>query len=411
MCIYYYGRVRSMSSLFEVNQLSAKPEVALSIEEPKTVLENRDREIYALRQQLQTLKTLYKQAKMQVEMPVQKSSVDLPSENEYSKQRIEKLMAALAEREKQMRVQQQEAKQQQVFAVDAWQKERQAKQTALEEIAALQGQLEFLKTKMTAGQSVISNQQQHIERLQEENKLATSQLQIASVELQEKDALHHAYEKLRLETVLLTERLDAALGTIEEQGHRLQGQESVYQFQLEKLAQLEMNLAEMEQQMHSAVLEKSVLQESVFKAQNGREDAEARLKVAHYHLAKKVKETTMLADHGRDLDGKVQELTMDLSSAQEKILELQSILEKQVFQEKNRQCSLQDSLKEAEASVEIWKKKYAEVYVHWQEHDQRLKEFERLQDKLLQMKSLCMNFDYPYSVQVKQMTTNGSARE
>jgi len=400
-----------MSSLFEVNQLSAKPEVALSIEEPKTVLENRDREIYALRQQLQTLKTLYKQAKMQVEMPVQKSSVDLPSENEYSKQRIEKLMAALAEREKQMRVQQQEAKQQQVFAVDAWQKERQAKQTALEEIAALQGQLEFLKTKMTAGQSVISNQQQHIERLQEENKLATSQLQIASVELQEKDALHHAYEKLRLETVLLTERLDAALGTIEEQGHRLQGQESVYQFQLEKLAQLEMNLAEMEQQMHSAVLEKSVLQESVFKAQNGREDAEARLKVAHYHLAKKVKETTMLADHGRDLDGKVQELTMDLSSAQEKILELQSILEKQVFQEKNRQCSLQDSLKEAEASVEIWKKKYAEVYVHWQEHDQRLKEFERLQDKLLQMKSLCMNFDYPYSVQVKQMTTNGSARE
>ena len=96
-----------MTSLFKLNQLSAQQETAIPKEGQKSALENRDREIYALRQQLQTLKMLYKNAKNDV-FP-QKTISKPHSESDYSKQRVEKLMAVLAEREKQMRMHQQEA--------------------------------------------------------------------------------------------------------------------------------------------------------------------------------------------------------------------------------------------------------------------------------------------------------------
>lgn len=156
-----------MSSLFKLNQLSARKESAGIKEDLGIPLDEKDREIYALRQQLQTLKTLYKNTKSQTASSP-KNIDEISSESTYSKQRIEKLMAALAEREKQKRVLQQESKQQIAQAIDEWQKEKQAKQMALDEVAALRSQLEFLKSKVVSSQNALKAQQELIQTLLDE---------------------------------------------------------------------------------------------------------------------------------------------------------------------------------------------------------------------------------------------------
>ncbi|HEV8051859.1 MAG TPA: hypothetical protein VGP47_05135 [Parachlamydiaceae bacterium] len=161
-----------MSSLFKLNQLSTRYETPPIKGVSLVALENQDKEIYALRQQLQTMKTLYKNTKVQkTDIPKSKNNTsNIPvSESEYSKQRVEKLMAVLAEREKQMRLQQQEANQQHAKTVGEWEKEKEAKQNALCEIAALHGQVEFLKTKVIANQSLINIQK---DQLKESESLA-----------------------------------------------------------------------------------------------------------------------------------------------------------------------------------------------------------------------------------------------
>lgn len=162
-----------MSSQFRLNQLSAFNEtLPIKGAVSQVAIDNQDKEIYALRQQLQTLKTLYKNTKVQKSNihHTRKNSPNTPiDESEYSKQRVEKLMAVLAEREKQMRLHQQEATQQHAIAVAEWQKEKEAKQNALCEIAALHGQVEFLKGKVIANQSLINSQK---EKLSEAESLA-----------------------------------------------------------------------------------------------------------------------------------------------------------------------------------------------------------------------------------------------
>lgn len=184
-----------MSSNFKLNQLSAQQEIHSLLEEPNTALENRDREIYALRQQLQTLKILYKNSKAKTEVFQPKNSDESSIENDYTKQRIEKLMAILAEREKQIRAIHAETRQQHSLVLDEWQKEREAKQAALNEIAALQGQLEFLKTKFSNSQRTLKVQQEQIKELQEKQTLTSAQLQSVGVINHEKEILRIEHEK------------------------------------------------------------------------------------------------------------------------------------------------------------------------------------------------------------------------
>lgn len=381
-----------MSSLFKLNQLSTHQEAPTIIEEPKTALETSDREIYALRQQLQTLKTLYKNAKAQNETSAKRNADENPIDSEYSKQRIEKLMAVLAEREKQMRGMQADVKQQQALALDEWQKERQAKLIALEEIAALHGQLEFLKTKVASSQNVIKTQQEQLQSLQEEHQAVVEKLQVAEVIADQKIALELAHEALVNKATNLTEELVASKTQTQELNDTLLAKEKQHADCLEKIAQLEKSLFEADQNLQIAAIEKARIQENYFKAQSAQEDSEARLKIAHYHLAKKVKETTQLSDKARDLEGQEHELTTDLKFAHAKIAELQKLLEEQFFQEKRRQEHLQDSLQDTEALAGAWEKKYFELYADWQAHDIRLKEFKALEEKLFQMKSLWMSF-------------------
>ena len=128
-------------------------------------IENKDKEILALRQQLEALKSFYKNTKTPSEPAKKKEKTS--SEKERSKQRIDKLMAALAETEKKMHAQKQEIKKYQSIDNER-QKEREAKQIALEEVAALRKQLEVMKKKTASNQMTLKTIQHQLNILMEE---------------------------------------------------------------------------------------------------------------------------------------------------------------------------------------------------------------------------------------------------
>jgi chromosome segregation ATPase len=374
-----------MSSLYQSNQ----NEAPVIREEMTAALENRDREIYALRQQLQALKTLYKNLKIQAEStPLIQGS----HHSEYSKQRIEKLMAALAERERQMRLMQQEFRQQLMGVDEECQKERLAKQHALNEVSALHGQLESLKEKINSNQTVIKSQQNQIQSLHHENALAASQLQMAAVVAMDKDILQNEYEKLKAILLNADRKIESALLDICEHETKLFENETKLQSSTQTIELLEKSLLDAEMQLQSLQQEKIVHQENASKALASQEDAEAQLKVAHHHLAKKVKEATTLTDRNRDLEIQIDNLVKDICSVQRNHSDLLYHFDERMDEEGRRQEHLKNTLNETESLAGAWERKYFEIYDQYQETDQKLKEFEKIQEKITHMKSMWMGF-------------------
>jgi hypothetical protein len=140
-----------MQSSFKLNQLSLPLGLSFPEEVQKPVLDARDREIYALRQQLQTLKAMYKNVILQ--KTLQTNRHKLSPENEYTKQRIEKLMEYLEKKDIQIRCLQQEINKSQASALEEIHKERLATQKGHEEVKALHKQMRILKEKLIDNQT------------------------------------------------------------------------------------------------------------------------------------------------------------------------------------------------------------------------------------------------------------------
>lgn len=140
-----------MPSPFKLNQLSLPLGLSLPEEGQKPVVDARDREIYALRQQLQTLKAMYKNVKLQ--NTLQTNTLKLTPENEYTKQRIEKLMETLEKKDEQLRIFQHEMNKSQIATMEEIHKERITAQKARDEVKALHKQMGILKEKLIDSQT------------------------------------------------------------------------------------------------------------------------------------------------------------------------------------------------------------------------------------------------------------------
>lgn len=332
-----------MASLFMQTQRKARHEAVMTAEDMQTTVDSQEQEILSLRQQLKQLKALYQDAKAASGTGSQILPSEIPGETAHLKQRVEKLMGAVAESEKQMRDLQLEMQRLVAQNHEALQKERIAKQTATNEVEALHAQLISLKKIYQEIKSTQLLQETEIQTLSSERAVMLEQLHEAALISQQKVLLEKA-------------------------------------------------LAESEQRVQTLQQERALWQETIFKSQNAQEDAEARLKVAHYHLAKKVKETSALTDQTHDLEVQLRECTTDLREAQEKVANLQKLLEEQFQQERRRQEQLQESLKETEALASAWKEKFFKISEKWQDSELRFKEMKKLEEKIQKMQTLWTNF-------------------
>lgn len=318
-----------------------------------------EEEVLSLRRQLQILKERY--------LALQKQALQ---ENERYKQHIEKLTIAAGEREKKvaelqragMALSEKLRQPQQGLQPlqEALKLEAQLKQDAVDETAALHAQFAILKTKFHA-------------------------LQLQGHE-HEKEKQSWQDERGQL----IHER-DLGAQTLAQANARVEELQKAY--------------AHLEAHLQTQAQEKEQLQEDNTKAKMAQEDAEARLKFAHHHLAKKVRETTELGDkiQAQEIQQREHEAHLNESQAENKAL--QGSLEEQAQQQKRLQEQWQESLNSAEAMVASWEEKYFQLHKKWQENEAYREELNRVNERYQHMQKLLSNINHflsqPSDVQAK----------
>lgn len=123
-----------------------------------------------------------------------------------------------------------------------------------------------------------------------------------------------------------------------------------------------------------------------------KEDLEERLQTAHHHLAKKVRETTELSDRIESQGSLISELHDDVEYSRTVINNLKELLSKQTEQEKEQQLRFKESIQGAETLAISWEEKYYRLYEKLQEHESRIKELNQIEEKYRQMQILWTSF-------------------
>ncbi len=129
----------------------------------------------------------------------------------------------------------------------------------------------------------------------------------------------------------------------------------------------------------------SDLEESVQHTQSERTEQESRLRVAQQHLAKKVRETTLLAEKNEELRLKTVELEQSLDAARKKQLELQTNLDSEQNHQRKLGEQYQESIRAIEAHAAKWETRYIEIQQRYQEVESRNRELRRLEEKFSKM--------------------------
>lgn len=152
------------------------------------------------------------------------------------------------------------------------------------------------------------------------------------------------------------------------------------------------DLHEAEKHLEEVSMENQRLQNEATKALHLQEDAEARLKIAHHHLAKKVRESTELSDRLDVQEAKMRALTVELEDLRDAKQESQFLYEQKIEKEKQQQHRLQEALINSENTARDWESKYHELEGRLLESDQRIAQLQDIEEKYRQMQSLWSNF-------------------
>lgn len=240
--------------------------------------------------------------------------------------------------------------------------------------------LEVLTTNPLTGlieQKELDKVQKQLFLLEEKNRKLTETLENNN-DLQEK------YEQLKEESNLLTERLESALDT------RLKGEQ-----QLEHLGQLakeqEATLIEQHNDIAELKAQKENLNAEVQQLRKFLEENENNLKLAQQHLAKKVKESALLAEKLNENQRLLAEQQQRLEISQGQLNQMQINIETYQRQEKKLQEQLHNALKSTESQVTKWEEKYFKMYDKWQESEVHIRELKKIEEKYQQMQGLLAN--------------------
>lgn len=133
---------------------------------------------------------------------------------------------------------------------------------------------------------------------------------------------------------------------------------------------------------------KGDLEERLAQAGSVCDESEAKLKVAQQHLAKKVRETTLLSEKNEEYRLQQLDLQSALENAKAKLIELQSNLELEATHQKRLQEQYQESLKTFEAQALKWEEKYFYMHERWQDAENKLRDLRRQEDHYLKLQNV-----------------------
>lgn len=262
----------------------------------------------------------------------------------------------------------------------------------------LQLQLEHQSSNLTAFQVQLHEKEDQrknleisLQRKEEEwrdvcQKCEQFQHQILAFEskLKEKEYIQDGYEQLKEEWKRQNEQLEDAVE------RRIQAEQHLVE--LEKMTkEQETFLHELESQLQNLLNEKRMIESDRDQLKTLLEESETRLKVAQQHLAKKVKESSLLSEKVEEQQANLSEISQNIEQYKTQIAQLQASLDLYQRQEKRLQEQLHDALKGNENQVTKWEEKYFRMYDKWQESENKIRELKKFEDKHHQMQALLAN--------------------
>ncbi len=148
-----------------------------------------------------------------------------------------------------------------------------------------------------------------------------------------------------------------------------------------KIEQLNAELTSIRQKMHQ-------IEETLNAVKSSYDEREQSFKTAQQHLAKKLKEASILSEKNEEQRNQITELQTALAESQVKIIAAQNTMELMQQHEKRHQEQIQDSLKAAEAQVSKWEGKYFQLQDKFQELEKQNRDLKILEEKQNQVQAL-----------------------
>jgi hypothetical protein len=227
--------------------------------------------------------------------------------------------------------------------------------------------------------------------LQENKALESRYIEV----LNEKLALEHQAKQWHLQLTHQSAQLIASQSRVED----LEEQNKQLQAKLEVQAQAMIlsnqdyeHLKNRLHQLEIVTQEKDHIQEKLeFEKEQMRillEEAEARLKVAQQHLAKKVKEATRLNEKMDEQQTHFMDSIQTIENQKSQLIQLQANIDFYQKQEKRLQEQFHEALNGMEHQVTKWEEKYFQIYDKWQESERRVQELKKVEEKHHQIQNL-----------------------
>lgn len=141
---------------------------------------------------------------------------------------------------------------------------------------------------------------------------------------------------------------------------------------------------------HFGELEQShkLTQEQLKRAEMSNREHEHEIKTAHQHLAKKVKETTLLSEQLEDLKVRLVDAQKTHEHSQTRINEMKAKFEQHANEEKRLQEKIHEAQKHGEEQIHKWEEKYFRLAEKLQSMETRNKELQTLEERHNQMQAL-----------------------
>lgn len=169
--------------------------------------------------------------------------------------------------------------------------------------------------------------------------------------------------------------------------------------QYQELIQARENqLVSAQQELEELKVRYAQLEENLRQSEHTHLEKENALKLSHHHLAKKVKECTLLSEKNKELDSSFNDLQQTLTKTCAQVDELNNKLEEQRIAYRKQDDQNLEARKQSEEYSRNWEKKYFEMFEQAQNSDRRtqsiqnrLQEAERQLEKYYQLEALLKN--------------------
>lgn len=228
-------------------------------------------------------------------------------------------------------------------------------------------------------QDIQNVQQQNFELIEKQKEFENLKEQIYKFEEKEEQ-----YSNLDEYYNALKEQLKTSLETIKS----LEKREEQYH---EVIHTIENNCLVINNDRERLKLEATSFEEAFKQAESLNIEKDNALKLSHHHLAKKVKECSLLVEKNKELESSLIEIQQTMDKTNQQLEDLKARLEQHRSDTRKQE-------EQADEHIRTWEKKYFEMYEHYQNSERRLQglqakllDAEKKLEKYLQLEAILKN--------------------